>query len=126
MYIYMCDWVILLYSGKLMEHCKPTIMEKINVTKKHKKTKSGFKGCPSFPWIVSQRWPRAIPGGQINGDEASARFLKDPRGSHRRLEFRFLFFSRTFQRGASVQEAGKNFTLQWWVGVLRGNCRQNV
>ena len=24
----MCEWVILLYSGKLTEHCKPAIMEK--------------------------------------------------------------------------------------------------
>ena len=24
-----CDWIILLYSRKLTEHCKPTLMEKI-------------------------------------------------------------------------------------------------
>ena len=29
MYICMCDWVSLLYSRKLTEHCKPAIMEKI-------------------------------------------------------------------------------------------------
>ena len=28
------DWVTLLYSGKLTEHCKPTIMEKIKIIKK--------------------------------------------------------------------------------------------
>ena len=33
-YIYICGWVILLYSRKLTEHCKPTIMEKIKITKK--------------------------------------------------------------------------------------------
>ena len=27
----MCDWVTLLYSRKLTEHCKPTIMEKIKI-----------------------------------------------------------------------------------------------
>ena len=27
----MCGWVILLYSRKLTEHCKPTIMEKIKI-----------------------------------------------------------------------------------------------
>ena len=27
-YICMCDWVALLYSGKLTEHCKPAITEK--------------------------------------------------------------------------------------------------
>ena len=33
----MCDWVILLYSGKLIEHCKPAIMEKIKIIIKLKK-----------------------------------------------------------------------------------------
>lgn len=75
--------------------------------KNTKKTKSGFKGCPSFPWIVSQRWPRAIPGGQINGDEASARFLKDPRGSHRHLEFRFLFFPGHFRGELVFKKLGR-------------------
>ena len=28
MYTFMCDWVTLLYSRKLTEHCKPAIMEK--------------------------------------------------------------------------------------------------
>ena len=27
-YVYMCDWVTLLYSRKLAEHCKPAIMGK--------------------------------------------------------------------------------------------------
>ena len=31
-----CDWVTLLYSVKLTEHCKPTIMEKIKIIKKKK------------------------------------------------------------------------------------------
>ena len=30
-YICTCDWVILLYSRKLTEHCKPAIMEKIKI-----------------------------------------------------------------------------------------------
>ena len=33
-YICMCDWVTLLCSRKLTEHCKPTIMEKIKIIKK--------------------------------------------------------------------------------------------
>jgi len=40
MYICMYDWVILLYSRKLTEHCKPSIMEKslkIKIKKKYKK-----------------------------------------------------------------------------------------
>ena len=28
-----CDWVTLLYSIKLTEHCKPTIIEKIKIIK---------------------------------------------------------------------------------------------
>ena len=35
MYTCMCDWVTLLYSRKLAEHCKPTIMEKIKIIKKN-------------------------------------------------------------------------------------------
>jgi len=31
MYICMYDWITLLYSRKLTEHCKPTIMEKIKI-----------------------------------------------------------------------------------------------
>ena len=31
MYVYMCDWVILLYNRKMTEHCKPTIIEKIKI-----------------------------------------------------------------------------------------------
>ena len=27
----MCDWVTLLYTQKLTEHCKPAIMEKIKI-----------------------------------------------------------------------------------------------
>ena len=46
MYPCMCDWVTLLYSGKLTEHCKPAKMEKIkSIIKKKKKEKSkGIKG----------------------------------------------------------------------------------
>ena len=36
MYICMRDWVALLYSRKLTEHCKPTIMEKIKIILKKK------------------------------------------------------------------------------------------
>ena len=31
MYTCMSDWVTLLYSRKLTEHCKPALMEKIKV-----------------------------------------------------------------------------------------------
>ena len=36
MYICMCDWISFLYSRKLTEHGKPTIMEKIKIIKKKK------------------------------------------------------------------------------------------
>ena len=32
----MCDWVTLLYSRKLTEHCKPAIMKKIKIIKDQK------------------------------------------------------------------------------------------
>ena len=31
MYICMCDWVTFLYSRKLTKHCKPAMMEKMNI-----------------------------------------------------------------------------------------------
>ena len=37
MHICMCDWVSLLYSRKLTEHCKPALIEKIKIIKKNKK-----------------------------------------------------------------------------------------
>ena len=30
-YVHVCEWVTLLYSRKLTEHCKPRIMEKIKI-----------------------------------------------------------------------------------------------
>ena len=55
MCICMCDWVTLLYSKKLIENCKPTIMEKIKIIKKikiifvlekKKKRNTGAEGEP--------------------------------------------------------------------------------
>ena len=34
MYVCICDWVALLYSRKVTEHCTPAIMEKIKIIKK--------------------------------------------------------------------------------------------
>ena len=34
MYVYVFDWLTLLYRRKLTKHCKPTIMEKIKIIKK--------------------------------------------------------------------------------------------
>ena len=36
----MCDWVTLLYSRKLTEHCKPTIVEKTKIILKKEKKKN--------------------------------------------------------------------------------------
>ena len=36
MYTCMCNWVTMLYSRKLTEHCKPAIMEKIKIILKNK------------------------------------------------------------------------------------------
>ena len=37
MYICMRDWITLLYSRKLTEHCKPAMMEKIKIITLKKK-----------------------------------------------------------------------------------------
>ena len=52
----MCDWITLLYSRKLTEHCKPTVMEKIKMKLKNKMTTTwkknkvyfGFEGMLMF------------------------------------------------------------------------------
>ena len=41
----MCDWVTLLYSRKLTDHCKPTIMEKIKIINKNNFISKKFYGC---------------------------------------------------------------------------------
>ena len=48
MYICMCDWVTLLYTRKLTEHCKQTIMEKIknHLKKREKRT--------AHVWLIRQ------------------------------------------------------------------------
>ena len=42
MYICICDWVTLPYSGKLTEHCKPAIMGKKQKSFTIKKIKDAF------------------------------------------------------------------------------------
>jgi len=41
MYTGMCDWVTLLYSRKLTEHCKPAIIEKVKIILKNVKASLG-------------------------------------------------------------------------------------
>ena len=52
MYPCMCDWVILLYSRKLAEHCKPPIMEK-NKNHKIKKFNLHIITFPLFLYIIN-------------------------------------------------------------------------
>ena len=47
LYICMCDWVPLLYSRKLIEDCKPTIMEKIKIIFKKSSRKKKRPGVIS-------------------------------------------------------------------------------
>ena len=44
MHTCMCNWVTMLYSRKLTEHCKPAIMEKIKIIIYIKKNQ-GWKGA---------------------------------------------------------------------------------
>ena len=39
----MCNWVTMLYSRKLMEHCKPAIMKKNHSIKKSRKKKNSLQ-----------------------------------------------------------------------------------
>ena len=50
MYICMCDWVTLLYSRKLTEHCKLAIMGKKIII--HKKTTIGVPVVAQ--WLMNQ------------------------------------------------------------------------
>ena len=54
----MCDWVTLLYSKELTEHCKLAIMEKIKIIIKKKERKKSALSCDNVT-ICS-------PRGQIN------------------------------------------------------------
>lgn len=43
MCVCVCDWVTLLFSRKLTEHCKPTIKEKIKIIKKVNSAQKHFR-----------------------------------------------------------------------------------
>ena len=51
MYTCMCNWVTMLYSRKMTEHCKPAIMEKIKIIIKgsQKKEKGGKIARTLYP-----------------------------------------------------------------------------
>ena len=49
MRVCVCDWVTLPYSRKLMEHCKPTIMEKTKIIKKIKIFPLILRSTPYLP-----------------------------------------------------------------------------
>ena len=48
MYTCMCDWVTLLCSRKLIEHCKSAIMEKIKIIMKKK---VGLSSSLDLGWV---------------------------------------------------------------------------
>ena len=56
----MCDWVTL-YSRKLIEHCKPAIMEKIEIVKK-KKNQSSCHGAVEINLTRNQEVVGLISG----------------------------------------------------------------
>ena len=59
MYTCMCNWVTLLYSRKLTEHCKPAMMEKIEIIKKRRKIQSSLPRTV-FPHLASSSDPLVV------------------------------------------------------------------
>ena len=57
MYTCMCDWVTLLDSRNLTEHCKPAIMEKIKIIKLKKEKNHKVKRE-----ALDQPWPQKSEG----------------------------------------------------------------
>ena len=79
MYIHVYDWVTLLYSRKLTEHCKPTKMEKVKIIiKKRKISKHGLLESNRY---ASNHWlhflramrPGASFSGSLNSTPLSVR-----------------------------------------------------
>ena len=60
-YMCMCDWVTLLYSRKLTEHCKLAIMEKIKIIIK-KKNQSSHHGTAEMNLTRNHEIAGSIPG----------------------------------------------------------------
>ena len=66
----MCNWVTLLYSRKLTEHCKLAIMEKIKIIMKKRSLQTinageGAEKRNSWTWRTDLWWPRGGGGGGI-------------------------------------------------------------
>ena len=56
----MCDWVTMLYSRILTEHCKPGIMEK-----NHYKKKTNLGSFLIFYWVTDQKSKNYLPLGHL-------------------------------------------------------------
>ena len=57
----MCNWVTMLYSRKLTEHCKPAIMEKIKIIKNfNKKQFVFFEYMIHLKIVTQQRIPKSF------------------------------------------------------------------
>jgi len=55
MYTSMCNWVTLLHSRKLTEHCKPAIMEKIKIITIKGKKRKLRKGLDEYMHDVKKK-----------------------------------------------------------------------
>ena len=55
-YTCVCDWITLLRTRKLTEHCKPTIMEKIKITKKELNDIATCEECHTNDLWISLRF----------------------------------------------------------------------
>ena len=104
MYICMCDWVSLLCCGKLTEHYKPAIMEKIKIIKKKKK-KQNIK-APPYNSLDTQSSPFRWKEHCVGEEEEKFPWKCDlwlGSGSHHMISTRGLnLFSSFFQRHREI------------------------
>ena len=94
----MCNWVIMLYSRELTEHCKPAIMEKNKnhyIKRKKKEKPEGGSRKHSRVSQVSISWAGVTEGLTATGELSSSsqiNFTCSCNDTHSTITFPILFF----------------------------------
>ena len=137
MYMCMCDWVILLYSRKLTEHCKPAIVEKKSLKVEKKKRRgwtnwsvSSFSGLHQDTGLRCSLGTEDTTPNQMWGEQTQARrerctdwgVVSKPVGSGRRLLISGIRMTRSLSREQGLYEAllplGMYMRMCWGEGWL--------